>query len=295
MISLRKTVETFEKTSGAGSSHPAASGISGKTTGFIERSLFGIIAFLKETISNDMLAAKKGLLQDRDPRMKCLSIVVLVLCVLISKNPWLLCALYAACLATACLSSIPPLFFLKRTLLFIPLFSLFIVIPAIFSFVTPGQSLVSFTVFSAHVSITRQGVDSALLFFFRVLTSVSLVILLLLTTRQHVLLKVLRLFKVPQVFVMIMGMSYRYIFLLLDIMQNTFIAVKSRVGQVTSTKTGRRVVGVNMASLWLRSYRLQSQVYDAMLSRGYSGADFFLPVFALFALAGTLWMNRFIH
>ena len=246
-------------------------------------------------------------MQDCDPRFKSLSIIILVICVILSRSILFLVLCYEMSLLLAQLSSIRLSFFLKRTFFFIPLFSFFIVIPAIFSFVTPGRSLVSFTVFSLHFTVTRQGVGSALLFFFRVLASVSMVTLLLLTTRQHVLLKVLRIFKVPQVFVMTMGMSLRYIFLLLDIIQKTFIAIKSRVGYVASTTTGRRIVGVNMASLWLRSYRLQSQVYDAMLSRGYTGEalvftefkarmkDALFLAFSFCTLAGTLWMNRFFR
>jgi cobalt/nickel transport system permease protein len=284
-----------------------ASKFSGKTTGFLERSILNIIGFVKESVSNDEIATRNGLLQDRDPRVKCVSVMLLVIGVLLSKSIWVLVGFYVICLLLAALSSIRLSFFLKRTLFFIPLFSFFIVVPAIFSFVTPGQPLFSFTIFSISFSITKQGVGSALIFFIRVLASVSLAILLLLTTRQHILLKVLRIFKVPQVFVMTMGMCYRYIFLLLDIVQKTFLAIKSRVGYVVSAKTGRRIAGANMAGLWLRSYRMQSQVYDAMLSRGYTGeprvqvvfrvcrADVIFLVIAIFTLIGTLWLNRFFH
>jgi energy-coupling factor transporter transmembrane protein EcfT len=104
---------------------------------------------------------------------------------------------------------------------------------------------------------------------------------------------------------MTMGMTYRYIFLFLDMIQKMFIAIKSRVGFVSSSRTGRNVVSANIAGVWLRSYRLQSQVYDAMASRGYMGEayvlekfeanviDFIVIFLALCALIGTLWMNRF--
>ncbi len=284
-----------------------SSKLSGKTTGFIERSILGIIGFLKETVANDEIASRNGFLQACDPRFKCLSILLLLCSVCLSKSYFVLCCYYAVCLFMAALSSIRPDFFLKRTLFFIPLFSFFIVVPAIFSFVTPGQAVFSFKVFTIQFSITRQGIDSALIFFFRVLASVSLVILLMLTTRQHVLLKVLRIFRIPQIFVMTMGMCYRYIFLLLDIIQKTFTAMKSRIGYVASTKTGRRIVGANMAGLWLRSYHLHSQVYSAMLSRGYTGEPIVLVEFharirdtvfltvSFCALIGTVWMNRFFH
>jgi cobalt/nickel transport system permease protein len=308
MTSSEKCNELFEQVIRSRLYHTGhSSKHAGKATGFIERSILGVIGLLKEAVSNDEIASRKGFLQARDPRFKCISIVLLLASVCITKSNFVLFGYYALCLLMALFSSIGPVFFLKRTLFFIPLFSFFIALPAIFSFVTPGHPLASFTIFSTHFSITRQGVDSALIFFFRVLASVSIVILLLLTTRQHVLLKVLRIFKVPQVFVMTMGMCYRYIFLLLDIIQKTFIAMKSRVGFVTSAKTGRRIVGATTAGLWLRSYQLHSQVYSAMLSRGYTGEPQVLIEFrakatdavflgvSFFALIGTVWMNRFIH
>jgi cobalt/nickel transport system permease protein len=280
---------------------------SDKTKGFLEHSILGIVNFLLTVVSDDEYAARKGLLQDRDPRLKFLSIMLFIVCILISKSALVLSAFYSGCLISAVLSSISLLFFLKRTLFFVPLFSFFIVVPAIFSFITPGQTVVSFKLFSIDFTVTRQGIDSAFIFFFRVLASVSWAILLMLTTRQHVLLKVLRIAKVPQFFVMTMNMSYRYIFLLLDTIQKTFIAIKSRVGFVVSGKTGRRIAGATMSGLWLRSYRLQSQVYDAMLSRGYAGepqvmedfricpADVIFLTIAVCTFTGTLWMNRFFH
>jgi energy-coupling factor transporter transmembrane protein EcfT len=85
------------------------------------------------------------------------------------------------------------------------------------------------------------------------------------------LLKVLRIFKVPQVFVMTLGMCYRYVYLFIEIIQNTFLSIKSRVGFAVQHHKGRELVAWNIASLWQRSYQLNNEVYNAMLSRGYRG------------------------
>ena len=278
-----------------------------KTDGFLERTIMGTVSLLKETVSVEQVAGHKGFFQDRDPRFKCVATALLLLTVLISKSVAELSVLYSILLFLVGVSSIGLLFFLERTLLFVPIFSLFIVVPAIFNVVTPGEPLVSFKLFAWTLSVTRQGIDSAIIFFLRVLDSVSIAVLLVLTTRQHVLLKTLRIFRVPQLFVMTMGMCYRYIFLFLDIIQRMFVAIKSRVGFVSSAKEGRRMVTSNMAGLWLRSYRLQSQVYDAMVARGYSGevyvldkfkagaGDYIFSALALCALIGTLWLNRYFR
>jgi len=41
---------------------------------------------------------------------------------------------------------------------------------------------------------------------------------------------------------MTIGMTYRYIYLLLDIIQGTYTAIKSRAGYITSTKPDRKLL-----------------------------------------------------
>jgi cobalt/nickel transport system permease protein len=241
------------------------------------------------------------------PALKLISIVLFLIGALMAKSIITLGILYLFCLVFAAVSSISLFFFLGRTVLFVPLFSLCIALPAITNMVTPGDPVFTVTLFSHAISITRQGIDSAVIFCARVLVSVSFTILLMLTTRRHVLLKVLRIVHVPRIFVMTIGMSYRYIFVLLDIIQHAYVGIKSRVGFVSSSKSGRSIVAMNMAGLWLRSYRMHSQVYDAMVSRGYCGepvvlnefriqaGDFLLITLSLAVLTGTIWLNLFFY
>ncbi|HTZ11722.1 MAG TPA: cobalt ECF transporter T component CbiQ [Candidatus Margulisiibacteriota bacterium] len=242
-----------------------------KTGNFIERSLEGALSFLREAIFSQEYAAKSGFLQARDVRIRLLATIFLLLAVLFLKSISFLIGVYILCLLLAGVSSIKISFFFKRTWFFIPFFSLFIALPALFAIFTPGEPIFSFRVFAVSVQVTRQGLLSAGLFFMRVLSSVSLGILLVLTTRHQELLKALRIFKVPQLFVMTLGMCYRYIYLFIEILQNTYLAIKSRVGFVSSVKKGQGIVAWNIASLWKRSYLMHEQVYMAMLSRGYTG------------------------
>ena len=241
------------------------------SSSFIERSISGAVSFLKESVSSDECASRGGLLQSIDPRIKVITVALFLLTVLFTKSIVVLAYLYAVCLMLAYLSKINIGFFLKRTWIFIPLFSVCIAIPAIFSAFTPGEVILSFNVWGTNLSITRQGFFGASLFVMRVIASVSFAALLSITTKHFELLKVLRIFKVPQIFVMILGMSYRYIYLFADIIEKTYLAIKARVGIRVHCRKGQHVVAWNMASLWYRSYRLNEDVYSAMLSRGYGG------------------------
>ena len=248
------------------------------------------LSFLKGAIFADEYASKKGLLQSLDPRVKTVTFLFFIIQILLTKNLFILLCLYALCLLLTLFSRINVGFFLKRTWIFIPLFSLLIAIPALFNIVTPGEPLITFTIAGLKLSITRQGLFGAALFMMRVTTSVSFAVLLSLTTRHFELLKVLRVFGIPQVFVMTLGICYRYIYLFVEIVENTYLAIKSRVGTTVHYKRGQHIVAWNIASLWNRSYQLNEAVYQAMLSRGYRGEPVLGDDFKIMAKDG-LWLS----
>jgi cobalt/nickel transport system permease protein len=261
-----------------------------KNNNFIERSIVGALAFLKESIFAEEYASRRGFLQSLDPRMKTATFLIFIIQILFAKNIFILLFLYAACLALAYVSNIGLGFFLKRTWIFIPLFSLFIAVPALFSVFTPGETIATFHAAGLKLIITRQGLSGAALFVARVITSVSYVVLLSITTRHFELLKVLRTFKIPQIFVMTLGICYRYIYLFIEIIENTYLAVKSRIGTGLHYKRGQHIVTWNIAYLWVRSYQLNEDVYRAMVSRGYRGEPRVLSDFKI-NLRDWLWLS----
>jgi cobalt/nickel transport system permease protein len=261
-----------------------------KRNNFIERSIMSALCFFKESILSDEYAATRGWLQSLDPRIKAVTFVLFVLLVALSRQITGIAAIYALCLIMARSSGVNLKFFLKRTWIFIPLFSLFIAIPALFSVFTPGEPVFNFNILGLNFIITRPGVSGAVLFVSRVVTSVSLVILLSLTTRHAELLNVLRFFGIPQVFVLTIGMCYRYIYLFAEIVENTFRAIKSRVGFAVQYQKGQGLVSWNIANLWHRSLQMNEQVYSAMLSRGYSGEPKVLHKFKT-GLGDWVWLS----
>ena len=239
-----------------------------KSNNFIERSIVEALTFLKDSIFAEENALKNGFLQSLDPRAKIIGFLLFILQALLTGSIPVLLFLYSFCLFLVLISRINLGFFLKRTWIFIPLFSLFIVLPAIFS---PGQALLTWHILGLKLMITRQGLAGAVVFILRVITCVSFVVILNLTTKHFALLKALRIFKIPQIFIMTLGISYRYVYLFVEIIQNTYLAIKSRVGIGVRYRKGQNIVAWNIASLWERSVVLNEEVYKAMLARGYQG------------------------
>ncbi|MFH0918289.1 MAG: cobalt ECF transporter T component CbiQ [Candidatus Omnitrophota bacterium] len=239
-----------------------------KSNNFIERSIIGALTFLQDSIFAEECALRNGFLQSLDPRAKIIGFLLFILQALLTGSIPALLLLYALCLFLVLISRINLGFFLKRTWIFIPLFSLFIAFPAIFS---PGQAWLSWHILGLKLIITRQGLAGAVIFILRVITCVSWVVALNLTTKHFELLKALRIFKCPRIFIMTLGMCYRYVYLFVGIIQNTYLAIKSRVGIGVPYPRGQDIVAWNIASLWNRSVGLNEEVYKAMLSRGYQG------------------------
>jgi cobalt/nickel transport system permease protein len=103
----------------------------------------------------------------------------------------------------------------------------------------------------------------------RVTDSLSLGALLILTTPWTKLLATFRWFRVPSLFVSVLSMTYRYIFVLLHTVNNMFLARKSRTPGTLSAKQNRKWLGHTLAATMLKSLHISEQVYSAMLSRGY--------------------------
>jgi cobalt ECF transporter T component CbiQ len=184
-----------------------------------------------------------------------------------------LIGMYLITLAIAATSGLPTGFFVKRVWLFIPIFTGIVVLPATFSFITPGEVVVPLWYWHGHpVGLTRQGLTSAALIVARVATSISLVVLLTLTTPWTRLLAALRALAVPRIFILIIGMAYRYLFLLLNSVTDMFQARKARtVVAEVDVQAGRRFVSAAAGTLFGRSYALSEEVHQAMVARGYQG------------------------
>jgi cobalt/nickel transport system permease protein len=122
-----------------------------------------------------------------------------------------------------------------------------------------------------QLTITRQGAQGAVIFVLRVAACVSIAVLMTLTTRWAYLLRGFSMIRVPTIFINILEMTYRYIYVLLKSASDMFESRLSRTVGRTSTKEQQKFVGNSMGALWMIAFALSDEVHAAMLSRGYDG------------------------
>src|SRR4030043_412748 len=283
--------------------------------GFLDKTLGDVAALVKNSVFLEEYTSRKGLMQSIDPRVKVLTMAILLISVSLLKYPLLIGGLYLFILTLAMLSKIPLRFFLLRVWLFVPIFSGIIAIPALFNVFVPGEPILILAKFQGKwvlgpikipevIAITKQGSMAALIFVMRVATSVSLVVLLLLTTRWSHLLKALRVLCVPEIFTFIISMTYRYFHLLLRLIEDLFMAKMSRVIRKGSVGEGQRWVSSQMGTMMKRSLRRSEDVYSAMVSRGFTNevrvvdsfkigrVDYLWSIFFVLFVSLVMGLNR---
>jgi cobalt/nickel transport system permease protein len=243
-----------------------------KKGSFVEKTISGGAGVLRRAMFGEDVAARSGLLQRLDPRVKVVSLIaLLVVAALVHHIPVLL-GMYAVTLVLALASGLELGFFIKRVWLFIPIFTGIVVLPATFSFITHGNIVVTLWHWHGNpVGITSQGLTGAGLIISRVATSISLVVLLTLTTPWVKLLAALRALLVPRMFILVIGMAYRYLFLLLNSVTDMFEARKSRSVGDDDSRQGRRFVSATAGALFGKAHTLSEEVHQAMVARGYRG------------------------
>jgi cobalt/nickel transport system permease protein len=259
--------------------------------GWLEHSVAGIAGSIERAVFTEELARRSGWLQRLDPRAKVGMFVVAVIAASASTSLAVLVLLYLVTLAVARASRLPFDFFVKRVWLGIPLFAGIVIVPSMF--LVPGPRLFEVGFGPVQLGLSAPGVWSALIFVARVGVSVSLAVLLVLTTPWADLLKSLHALRVPQIFVLVLSMTYRYIFLFLHTLNGMFEARKSRVVARLGGGEDRRWITRSMGALMSRSFKMSNDVYLAMLARGFNGeirtyASYRMRAVDWLALAATL-------
>ncbi len=152
-----------------------------------------------------------------------------------------------------------------KTWLFIPLFTGIIAIPAIF--ITPGTQIWSFY----FLGITQEGIKAALYLTVRTLIAVTAVALVTKTTRWDDIMYSLKSLKLPNTFIMILFLTFRYIFFFTRILEDTLLSIKSRVIGKEKSIESWKLYAPLVGNLFIKTYKMEEKIFLSMKARGFSG------------------------
>jgi cobalt ECF transporter T component CbiQ len=240
--------------------------------GFIEATVTSLMATIDHAIFAEELARVSGFLQRLDPRVKVAGLGCLVIAAAAVHRISALIALIALAVLLAVMSHVPVRTLLTKIWTPALSFSGVIAIPAIF--ITPG--IILYRVPLLDWSVTQQGLTTAALLILRVETAATFSALLILTTEWTRVLKALRFFHFPVTAVVILGMTYRYVFVLLRTAAEMFESRRSRLVGTLEPSERRRLAAASVGVLLSKSFQLSTEVHSAMCARGYQGEVYLL-------------------
>jgi cobalt/nickel transport system permease protein len=190
--------------------------------------------------------------------------------------------LLAVMLAVEILSGLGIGYVLKRAVLALP-FAL-AAVPVIFTI--KGQALFDIPIGPWVLTASSEGVARFVSVAFKSWLSVQAAIVLAAATRFPELLQAMRAVGIPRLLVGMFGLTWRYLFVLVDEALRLMRARTARSGQSreTAKKSGgslgwrARTAGGMAGNLFLRAFERSDRIYVAMLSRGYDGEVRTLPL-----------------
>lgn len=249
----------------------------GHRGGFLDRLADGLLHALAHAIDAEDISRRDGLLQHLDPRVKTAGLLGLVVVVVSVRSLAVLAVLFALAVLLGLASHISPLRLARQVWLGVLFFTGAIALPALV--LVPGDTI-------AHVPflawpISAQGVRSAAFLLGRSETSATFALLLILSTPWTHVLKALRTFRVPAVLVVILGMTHRYIFVLLQTAAQMAEARRSRMIGRLPPRERRRLVTASAGVLLGKALHLSGDVHLAMIARGYRGEVHLLDDFRM--------------
>jgi cobalt/nickel transport system permease protein len=165
------------------------------------------------------------------------------------------------------------------------IFGFIIVLPASLNIITPGEIIINLIklnrpryfwiyVIPQNIGFTMEGFQVVSLFFLRVLNSISLAMLVVFTTSFPSFIKSFKIMGVPDTFLLIISLAYKFIFILSRTIEETYFALKSRLLGTIRNRHIRNLIGGRVFFIFKKSMIIYENTYYAMVSRGYKGKIF---------------------
>jgi len=248
---------------------------------FVEKGINHLVGVIKRGYIPSETLSKNGLFQKIDPRIKILFLIFFILIVSLKKD--LLSELYVSIFVfiLVLLSRLKVVTFYRRVLLFGFIFGFLIALPSAFNFVTRGEVILRVATLSrsydfwiyhvpATIGITKEGVLGVGMLTMRVINSLSVSFLVLYTTPFPQMVKALKILKVPDTFLIIISLCYKYIFIFAKTIEDMYLAKRAKILKGDDNRKAREWTVGRLALIFRKTQLRCEEVFRAMLGRGFS-------------------------
>jgi cobalt ECF transporter T component CbiQ len=250
-------------------------------TSFLEKGTDRLANVIKSAFVQWETAALEGFFQKIDARIKILFLLLYIIVVSLKKEIMPEVFIGSFILILVLMSRLNIFSFYKRVIFLGFLFGFLIALPSSFNIITSGEVILpllhlsrdyNFWVYHVpgEIGITREGVNGVIMLTLRVINSLSLSFLVLHTTPFPDIIKALKVMKVPDSFLMVITLTYKYIFIFAKTVEDMHLAKKSKLAGQVNNADGRHWVAGRIGFIFNRTRLRCEEIFKAMLSKGFS-------------------------
>jgi cobalt ECF transporter T component CbiQ len=250
-------------------------------TSFVNKGMEYVASVLRTGFIQWETATRRGFFQGIDARVKVLFLIFFIVLVSLKKTIISEGAIGLFLFGLAMASRIDLLGHYRKILFLTFVFGLLLSLPSAFNIITPGEVVLpvvhfektrSFGVltFPQEVGLTDEGIRRVAMLSLRVMNSLSVSLLVFATTPFMEFMKALKILRVPDVFLMTITLSYKYIFIFATTVYDMHLAKKSRLVGTEKDREARRWIASRIAFMYHKSRQRCEEVFKAMIARGLS-------------------------
>lgn len=249
---------------------------------FIDKTIKKIAEIIQSSYAYWEMGGRNGLFQKLDPRLKVVFMVYLIVIISLIRSVYIECAIALFILSLIALSRLNLFHLYKRVIGFAFFFGFLIALPSVFNVVTRGEIILpvatlsrdyQFWIYSIprEIGVTREGAFGAAMLTLRVANSLGISLLIIHTTPFFEIIRALKVFRVPDTFLMIIILTYKYIFIFSKTIEDMYLAMKSRLLGPVDSGMMRGLIAGRIFFIFKKSQMRYEETYRAMMGRGFSG------------------------
>ena len=280
---------------------------------FLERGIDHLARVIKNGYVQWEFSKQKGFFQRIDARVKVLFLLFFIVIISLKRDVLPETCIWIFVFVLTLFSRLSILRVYRRVLLFGFVFGFLVALPSAFNVITSGKIILpivrlprSYQFWIYHlpvdIGLTREGIYGVAMLTLRVINSLSLSFLVLYTTPFHDVIRTLKVLKVPDSFIMIITLCYKYIFIFSKTVEEMHLAKKSRIVRGLDHAEAKEWITSRIAFLFRKARRRCEEVFKAMLGRGFSDsikfcgfgkmrmADWFAAIFLFLSAIFFLFM-----
>jgi len=250
-------------------------------TSFVGKGMEYISSVLRAGFIQWETASKRGFFQGIDTRVKVLFLVFFIVIVSLKKTIFSETAMAFFFMGLALASRLDLIKHYGKILALTFAFGFLPAVPSVLNIFTPGDIIFSVFHFEKghllgplaippEIGLTDEGLRRVVMISLRVMNSLSISLLVFASTPFIEFIRALKVFRVPDVFLMTITLAYKYIFIFAQTVFDMHLAKKSRMTGAESDREARQWVSGRMAFMFRKSQQQCEEVFRAMTARGLS-------------------------